>query len=71
MTHNASIFKELDKTYIFKVTIGNEKLIAVEGKRVVSIETSSYKIYFRCLESLLSVGQMIEKNYSLVFEKIK
>ena len=76
MTHNASIFKELDKSYYSKVTIGNGETVEVRGKGVVAIEAPTGIKYISDVlyvpeisQSLLSVGQMLEKNYSLKFEE--
>ncbi|CAJ2651803.1 unnamed protein product [Trifolium pratense] len=46
MTHNVGIFKELDKSFFSKVTIGNGEHVDVKGKCVVAVETpSGYRIY--------------------------
>ncbi|GAU33542.1 hypothetical protein TSUD_143350 [Trifolium subterraneum] len=75
MTHNVGIFKELDKSFYSKVTIGNGEHVDVKGKGVVAIETPSGIKYIADVlfvpeinQSLLSVGQMMEKNYTLHFK---
>ncbi|CAJ2652692.1 unnamed protein product [Trifolium pratense] len=75
MTHNVGIFKELDKSFFSKVTIGNGEHVDVKGKGVVAVETPSGIKYISDVlfvpeinQSLLSVGQMMEKNYSLHFK---
>ncbi|WJX17654.1 hypothetical protein P8452_07542 [Trifolium repens] len=75
MTHNVGIFKELDKSFYSKVTIGNGEHVDVKGKGVVAVETPSCIKYISEVlfvpeinQSLLSVGQMMEKNYSLHFK---
>ena len=78
MTHNVGIFKELDKSFYSKVTIGNGEHVDVKGKGVVAVETPSGIKYISDVlfvpeinQSLLSVGQMMEKNYSLHFKDKK
>ena len=39
MTHDASYFKDLDKSYISKVKISNRECVDVTGKGVVVVET--------------------------------
>ena len=39
MTHDQDLFRELDKSQVSKVRIGNCDLINVEGKRTVAIES--------------------------------
>ncbi|CAJ2652705.1 unnamed protein product [Trifolium pratense] len=75
MTHNVGIFKELDKSFFSKVTIGNGEYVDVKGKGVVAVETPSGIKYISDVlfvpeinQSLLSVGQMMEKSYSLHFK---
>jgi hypothetical protein len=78
MTHNVGIFKELDKSFYSKVTIGNGEHVDVKGKGIVAVETLSGIKYISDVlfvpeinQSLLSVGQMMEKNYSLHFKDKK
>ena len=76
MASEISMFKELDITCTSKVRIGNGDFIEVKGKGVVAVETpSGIKLIFDVLfvaeidQNLLSVGQLSEKNYSLVFKR--
>ena len=39
MTHNETLFKELDKSIVSSVKIGNGDQIAIKGKRIVAIPT--------------------------------
>ena len=78
MTNNISLFKELDESFYSKVVIGNGQHVEVKGKGVVAVETlSSIKYILDVLfvpeinQSLLSVGQMMERNYSLLFKDMK
>lgn len=75
MTYDEELFKELDRTTISKVGIGNGECIAVKGKGTVAIEScSGTKIITDVLyvpdinQNLLSVGQLLEKGYKVLFE---
>jgi len=77
-THDASIFKELDQSYFSKVTISNGESVDVKGKGVVAVETPLGTKYIadvlyvpKINQSLLSVGQMLEKHYALHFEDMR
>ena len=78
ITNNVSLFKELDESFYPKVVIGNGQHVEIKGKGVVAVETlSGIKHISDVLfvpeinQSLLSVGQMMEKNYSLHFKDMK
>ena len=75
MTHDKEIFRELDRSQISKVRIGNGKLIAVEGKGIVVIESCiGTKLIYDVLyvpeidQNLLSVGQLLDKGFKVIFE---
>ena len=75
MTPRLSDFKELDHSHKSKVKIENGDLLDVKGKGVVAVETPTGTKYISDVlfvpeisHSLLSVGQMLEKNYSLYFQ---
>ncbi|KAJ8634468.1 hypothetical protein MRB53_008735 [Persea americana] len=75
MTYNQELFKELDKTAISKVKIGNGAYLAVKGKGTVAIEGhTGLKLISNVLyvpninQNLLSVGQLLEKGYKVLFE---
>ena len=75
MTYDRELFKELDETTISKVRIGNGALIAVKGKGTVAIEGhSGLKLISDVLyvpeinQNLLSVTQLLEKGYKVLFE---
>nr|GLL27425.1 hypothetical protein VITISV_013542 [Ipomoea trifida] len=75
MTFDESLFKEIDKTMISKVKIGNEQYIEVKGKGTVAIEgPSSIKLISDVMlvpeisQNLMSVGQLLEKGYSVIFK---
>jgi len=75
MTHDREIFKELNKSNISKVIIGNGEQLAVKGTKIVSIKThSGIKLIFDVLyvleitKNLLSVAQLLEKGYKVSFE---
>ncbi|KAK2437238.1 protein MAIN-LIKE [Trifolium repens] len=78
MAHDEELFKELDKTIASKVTIGNGENVDVKGKGVVAVETDSGTKYISDVlfvpelnQNLLSVGQMVEKHYTLHFKDMK
>ena len=75
MTYDQELFKELDKTTISKVRIGNGEYISIRGKRIVVIESlSSLKLIPNVLfvpdidQNLVSVGQLLEKGFKVLFE---
>ncbi|CAJ2664799.1 unnamed protein product [Trifolium pratense] len=78
MAHDEELFKKLDKTIVSKVTIGNGQSVDVKGKGVVAVETLSGTKYISDVlfvpelnQNLLSVGQMLEKHYTLHFNDMK
>ncbi|KAH1039527.1 hypothetical protein J1N35_041270 [Gossypium stocksii] len=75
MASDKSMFKELDTTFVSKVRIGNGELLEAKGKGKAMIGIKSGdKTIFEVLyvpdidQNLLSVGQLLEKGYSLSFE---
>ncbi|KAK5819226.1 hypothetical protein PVK06_024198 [Gossypium arboreum] len=75
MTADERLFKELDRSFASKIRIGNRNLIEAKGKGNVVINTKSgNKVIFDVLfvpdidQNLLSVGQLVEKGYSLAFK---
>ena len=75
MCHNATIFKDLDKTYNSMVKVGNGGYVDVKGRDAVVVKTNSgIKLISDVLfvpdisQNLLNVGQMLEKQYSLQFK---
>jgi len=75
MTYDKELFKELDKIITSKFIIGNGKCIVFKGKGIVAIECcSGTKIITNVLyvpeinQNLLSVGQLLEKGYKVLFE---
>ena len=76
MTFDESMLQELDRTCTSKDKIGNGDYIEVKGKGIVSIKTpSSIKLIFDVLfvldidRNLLSVSQLLEKQYSIFFKR--
>ncbi|KAL4387188.1 hypothetical protein GQ457_09G029600 [Hibiscus cannabinus] len=74
MTPHLDLFKVLDKSYKSRVKIGDGSFVEVKGKGDAAVETSSgTKIISDVLfvpeisQSLLRVGQLLEKNYNLHF----
>ncbi|XP_071900906.1 uncharacterized protein [Coffea arabica] len=75
MAYEESIFRKLDKSLISKVRIGNGDYIEVKGKGSVAIDYGSgIKIISDVLyvpeinQNLLSVEQLLKKNYSVIFK---
>ncbi|KAG8490918.1 hypothetical protein CXB51_014710 [Gossypium anomalum] len=75
MASDESLFKNLDRSYGSKIRIGNGELIEAKGKGSVFVNTcSGNKVISDVLfvpdidQNLLSVGQLVEKRYSLVFK---
>jgi hypothetical protein len=75
MTTDLSIFRNLDKNYISRVKIGNGDFVRVEGKGAFAVETKAgTKILNNVLyvpqlnHNLVSVGQLMESGYSLLFD---
>jgi len=75
MTHDRELFKELDKSNISKLRIGNGEQLVVKGTGTISIKThSGIKLSFDVLyvpeitQDLLSVAHMLEKDYKVSFE---
>ena len=70
-----SVFKILDKSYVIKVRIGNGALLEAQGKCMMTISTlsstksiSNVLLVPKIYQKLISVGQLLEKNYALEFE---
>jgi len=75
MTHDKDMFVKLDRTHSSKVRIGNEDYIEVKGIGDIAINAGSgIKIISDVLyvpeinQNLLSVGQLLEKGYVVVFK---
>ena len=74
MTHKKSLFKEWCEITTSKVRVGNGKHIAVKGKGTIAIPTCHCtKLITDVLyvpnidQNLLSVGQLVEKGYKVLF----
>nr|GMC71630.1 Retrovirus-related Pol polyprotein from transposon RE1 [Ipomoea batatas] len=68
MTNDRELFKELDKTTVSKVKIGNGVFLPIKGKGTVAIQSLTGVKYISNVlyvpdidQNLLSVGQLIEK----------
>ncbi|KAG8480141.1 hypothetical protein CXB51_024917 [Gossypium anomalum] len=75
MVADERLFKELNRSFASKIRIGNGNLIKAKGRGNVVINTKSgNKVISDVLfvpdidQNLLSVGQLVEKGYSLAFE---
>ena len=74
-THDKDMFVKLDRTHSSKVRIGNGAYIEVKGIGDIAINASlGTKIISDILyvpeinQNLLSVGQLLEKDYVVVFK---
>ncbi|XP_052486429.1 uncharacterized protein LOC105801308 [Gossypium raimondii] len=73
MAADEKLFKDLGKTFASKIRIGDGNLIEAKGKGNVMINTCSGNkvsdVFFvpDIDQNLLSVGQLVEKGYTLVF----
>ncbi|XP_016704257.1 uncharacterized protein [Gossypium hirsutum] len=75
MSPDASLFKTLDRSCKTKVKVGNGQFIKAEGKGEVLIRTpTGNKVISNVLlvpeidRNLLSIAQLLEKGYSVVFK---
>ena len=75
MTYYQELFRELNKNTISKVRIVNGEYISIKGKWTVVIESlSNLKLIPNVLfvpdidQNLLSVGQLLEKGFKVLFE---
>nr|KYP36812.1 hypothetical protein KK1_042050 [Cajanus cajan] len=75
MAKDASIFKDIDESVKVIVQIGNDTVIESKGKGTVMVETkkgtrliTNVLLVPNLKENLLSIGQMMEKGYTLHFE---
>nr|KYP66186.1 Retrovirus-related Pol polyprotein from transposon TNT 1-94 [Cajanus cajan] len=75
MTYDRELFKELNKTDISKVQMGNGEHLAVKGKGTLAIKShSGFKLISDVLyvpdinQNLLSVSQLLGKGYKVLFE---
>ena len=77
MTPDSSSFQEPDQSYKAKVKIENGEFVEVKGKGVVAVKTPTGTNYIsdvlfgpEICQSLLSVSQLLKKNYSLHFQNM-
>nr|KYP65961.1 Retrovirus-related Pol polyprotein from transposon TNT 1-94 [Cajanus cajan] len=75
MTYDRELFKELNKTDISKVQMGNEAHLAVKVKGILATKSHScFKLISDILyvldinQNLLSVSQLLGKGYKVLFE---
>ncbi|KAG8488949.1 hypothetical protein CXB51_016967 [Gossypium anomalum] len=75
MTPNTAIFKKIDRKFKTRVNVGNGHFIKAEGKGDVLIDThTGTKLVSNVLlvpeidGNLLSIAQLLEKGYSVVFK---
>nr|KYP52821.1 Copia protein [Cajanus cajan] len=75
MAKDASIFKDIDEPVKVKVRMGNNTVVESKGKGTIMVETkkgtrliADVLLVPNLKENLLSIGQMMEKGYTLHFE---
>ncbi|KAK8302351.1 hypothetical protein V6Z12_D04G081400 [Gossypium hirsutum] len=75
MTNDTRIFKELDKTTISEIKVGNGEFIPVKGKGTMAIKSlTGLKQIIDVLylpnidQNLFSVGKLIKKGFKVIFE---
>ncbi|TYG52132.1 hypothetical protein ES288_D09G003700v1 [Gossypium darwinii] len=75
VTTDQTFFKELDKTIISKIKVGNGEFIPVKRKGTMAIESLTGLKHITDVlyvpnidQNLLSVGQLIEKGFKVIFE---
>lgn len=75
MTYDKELFKELSSTETKKDKIGNDENIFIKGKGTIAIASySGTKLITTVLyipdidQSLLSIGQLIEKGFKVIFK---
>jgi len=76
MTSDQELFKDLDRSFISKVKIGNREYLDAKGKGTVAIESlTGFKLIVDVLfvpdldQNLLSVGQLLENGLKVLFEE--
>ncbi|XP_022877050.1 uncharacterized protein LOC111395301 [Olea europaea var. sylvestris] len=75
MAPDSSNFVELNDAYRSSVKFGNGEYLEVKGVRVIAVKTPSGTKHITDIlyvpdidQNLISVGQLIEKNYTLIFK---
>nr|GMC55548.1 Retrovirus-related Pol polyprotein from transposon TNT 1-94 [Ipomoea batatas] len=75
MTGDEELFRELDRSQVSSVRIGNGDCIPVKGKGTVALESCiGTKLIYDVLyvpdidQNLLSVGQLVDKGFKVIFE---
>jgi len=75
MSFDESLFKEVNKSEVSRVKVGNEQYIEVKGKGTVAIKSSAciklisdVLLVHKIDRNLLSVGQLLKKCYSVVLK---
>lgn len=75
MTNDEELFKVLDTSVTSKVRIGNGEFLFVKGQGTVAIESVTGVKYIQDVlyvpqinQNLLSVGQLLEKGFKVLFE---
>ena len=74
MTWDKELFRDLNKSKSSKIGIGDGKLLSVDGIGTVAIESCTGTkliadvLFVPEIRNLLSVGQLLEKGFKVIFE---
>jgi len=75
MAKDESIFKDIDDSVKVKLQLGNSSVMQSKGKGTTTVETrkdtrfiKDVLLVFNLKKSLLSIGQILEKGYTIHFE---
>ena len=68
MTGDEKQFRDMDRTIKSQVKLGNGELVDVEGKGTIARLIKDVLLVPKLDANLPSVGQMMEKGYSLIFK---
>lgn len=76
ITHDKRVFSQLDESSNSQVELGDSKQVKIIGKAVIAVHTQEgeekhiHGVHYssNITQNLLSVGQMIQKGYRLVFD---
>ena len=76
MICNKGFFESLDRSIKLEVKLGNNEIVEVSGKGTINVITkhgkkSIFDVYFMLglKHNLISVGQLSQKGYRVIFEK--
>ncbi|PKA46730.1 Retrovirus-related Pol polyprotein from transposon TNT 1-94 [Apostasia shenzhenica] len=76
MTGNKSLFCNIDESIKLEVRLGDDKKVCIQGKGTIAVKEKSgtkrliHNVYYvpGLAHNLLSVGQLIQRGYSVIFD---